>query len=261
MTRAEMWVSTIYPLLERKKRAAPLAKLRKVVLIHGIAVYLYVSAAKMQVACLREVRYTERASGTRYVTKSIYPPISQQPMALCNSPQRVTSPSVATGAAMARREFVTSARYGRGGAGNIDTASQDIARAAANLEANGFTGDSFSQTSSPLDLVQRQEPSYVGRGGSGNYGSTGDPMHWEDSSSRSIEPVTRSRRDSQAQSPTYGRGGAGNYAASSSASQQNLYRRMTEEDLKREKLKADIEQGVNEQLAMPQKAKLPAGNP
>lgn len=161
---------------------------------------------------------------------------------------------------MARREFGTSGRYGRGGAGNIDTASPDIARAAADLEANRFAGDSLSQTSSPLDLVQRQEPSYVGRGGSGNYGSTDDPSNWEGSNSGSIEPVTKSRRDSQAQSPTYGRGGAGNYAASTSAIQRNLYRRMTEEELKREKLKADIEQGVNEQLAMPQKAKLPAGN-
>lgn len=152
-------------------------------------------------------------------------------------------------------------RRGRGGAGNFDIASQETARAAADLEANQSPTDSFSQTSSPVDLVQRQAPSYVGRGGAGNYGSTEDPDNWDTLDRTTSEPLANNRKETPAQSPTQGRGGAGNYAVGNAAYQLYLSRRMTEDDQKREKLKADIEQGVNEQLAVPQKAKLPGTNP
>lgn len=158
---------------------------------------------------------------------------------------------------MSRREFGVPARYGRGGAGNIDTVSQENARVAADLEANQSTTDSFAQTSSPINVVQ---PSYVGRGGAGNYGSSEDPSNWDSLESTASAPSSRTCGENQAQSPTYGRGGAGNYAAGNPAYQRYLSRRTTEEQQKREKLQADIEQGVNEQLSMPRKAKLPSGN-
>lgn len=156
-----------------------------------------------------------------------------------------------------RGDFAASTRRGRGGAGNFEVASQESARAAADLEANQSAADSLS---SPIDSVQRQAPSYVGRGGAGNYGSAEDPDNWDTLSRTTSGSLANTRKDSQAQSPTQGRGGAGNYAVGNAAYQLYLSRRMTEDDQKREKLKADIEQDVNEQLAMPQKAKLPAAN-
>lgn len=154
---------------------------------------------------------------------------------------------------MAKREF----GHGRGGAGNIDAATQENARVAADLEANQSATEPFAQASSPTDSLKRQEPSYVGRGGAGNYGSQKEVDHWNGLEQAENESFAKIRKDSQAQSPTYGRGGAGNYAAGALKGRQNASRKMTEDEQKREKLKADIEQGVKDQLAMPQKAKLP----
>ena len=161
---------------------------------------------------------------------------------------------------MSRREFGTS-RIGRGGAGNIDTAAKENARIAEDLEASQSAADSFAQTSSPTDYLKRQEPSYVGRGGAGNYGGVKEADHWADLGRAEEETFAKIRRDSQPQSPTYGRGGAGNYAAGTAEGRQNIARKRTEDEIKSAKLKEEVEKGVQEQLAMPQKAKLPGGNP
>lgn len=156
---------------------------------------------------------------------------------------------------MAKRDF----GYGRGGAGNLDAVAQENARIAEDLEAS--RSDAGALTESPTVYVQRQEPSYVGRGGSGNYGSLKESGNWDGLDQATEVPFSNIRKDSQPQSPTYGRGGAGNYTAGSVEGKQKASRRKTEDEQKREKLKEEVEKGVHEQLAIPQKAKLPAGNP
>lgn len=157
---------------------------------------------------------------------------------------------------MSRRDFGMSSSYGRGGAGNINTVSAQNARIAEDLEANQSPSDSFT-TASPLEI---QQPSYIGRGGSGNYADRKESKHWDDLG-RAEEATFASMRQQtgQARSPTYGRGGAGNFASGAPAVESKLKasRKNTEDELKRDKLQQDIEREVEERLAMPQKAKLP----
>lgn len=63
------------------------------------------------------------------------------------------------------------------------------------------------------------------------------------------------------QTRTYGRGGAGNFEFGRSENQLEAERKRTQDERSREKLKQAIEKGVQEQLAMPQKAKLAGAEP
>jgi hypothetical protein len=55
-----------------------------------------------------------------------------------------------------------------------------------------------------------------------------------------------------------GRGGAGNFEWGSPEAER---RQQEEADRKQQKLQADVEKGVKENLAFPSKAKLPGGEP
>ena len=152
---------------------------------------------------------------------------------------------------------------GRGGAGNIGAIEQQNARVAEDLEASQGNAEAYLQPTSPTESVKLREPSYLGRGGSGNYGSHEDLDHWEKLNKAEGETFASLRKGGKPQSPTYGRGGAGNYASGAPAieSRHKTSHKMTEDEQKREKLKADVEKGVKDQLAMPQKARLPGGEP
>lgn len=55
-----------------------------------------------------------------------------------------------------------------------------------------------------------------------------------------------------------GRGGAGNFEWGSNEAER---KQQEEADRKQQKLQADVEKGVKENLAFPSKAKLPGGEP
>lgn len=174
---------------------------------------------------------------------------------------------------------------GRGGAGNIQAISAENARVSADLEANQQSAESDHKGPLPSDYLERDEQQYAhtGRGGAGNYyspkelsqtgnfsgaGSShilgeGTVPPASSSSGRRGSAVGNGSSAQPAQEPmrTYGRGGAGNYAYGVSESEERAARKRMEDEQKREQLKADIEKGVKENLAMPQKAKLPGGEP
>lgn len=60
---------------------------------------------------------------------------------------------------------------------------------------------------------------------------------------------------------TTGRGGMGNFMFGVSDSEQQAARKKVEDEKKAEALKKDIEKGVEDRLATPEKAKLPAQEP
>ena len=154
--------------------------------------------------------------------------------------------------------------YGRGGAGNINAVEQAKAKIAADLEANGqsaLTADSFDRQGEGLVRSEREEEEPVykhsGRGGAGNYYSPtefgGEGAVASKSSAQgtsSAAPVSNTR--------TPGRGGAGNYAFGVSEDESDARKRM-EEKRKGEKLREDVERGVNERLALPRKARVSGG--
>lgn len=162
---------------------------------------------------------------------------------------------------------------GRGGAGNILAVQQENERVAADLEANQSAAESYAQ---PTPI--RNEPQYAhsGRGGAGNFYSpkelsqkgqykdtdlsqVGDGT--KDSGLATTDPFSNAKPLS-GPTRTYGRGGVGNYSYDASENQEKALRKKMEEDEdKQQKLKADIEAGVKETLAMPPKAKLPGEQP
>lgn len=159
---------------------------------------------------------------------------------------------------------------GRGGAGNILAVQQENERVAADLEANQSAAGSYAQ---PTPI--RNEPQYAhsGRGGAGNfyspkelsqngqYKDTDFGNGTQDSRLATADPFSNAKPLS-GPTRTYGRGGVGNYTYDASENQeQALRRRIQEDEDKQQKLKADIEAGVKETLAMPPKAKLPGEQP
>ncbi|CAK4032613.1 Hypothetical predicted protein [Lecanosticta acicola] len=155
---------------------------------------------------------------------------------------------------------------GRGGAGNILAIQQENARISADLEANQSAADSYN---APAPMRSEQQYAHSGRGGAGNYYSPkqlSETGQYRDTNIGEVADLSgrRGATASEATSTTrtYGRGGVGNYAYDASENQEKALRnKMQEDEEKQQKLKADIEAGVKETLAMPEKAKLPGGHP
>ena len=171
--------------------------------------------------------------------------------------------------------------YGRGGAGNIDAAAQETARASADPEANQRGAQVNRQQGPPEDVIAREEQQYqhLGRGGAGNYyspkdlsksGNFSDAHRSHILGDGTLQPASSIAADPSSAPPSYnaakpsteavrsyGRGGAGNY--SYGAAESEAARKKAQEEKVRERLQADIEKSVQETLVMPQKAKLPHG--
>ncbi|KAK3055531.1 hypothetical protein LTR09_003451 [Extremus antarcticus] len=140
--------------------------------------------------------------------------------------------------------------YGRGGAGNIQTIEQENAKVAADLEANQSSAEKYTTEQLP---PKREEQQYkrTGRGGAGNM----------------VDSNVSKKDDLVGSGPTpkpvgatgparYGRGGAGNHDYSDGIWRSENARKTEKEHASREKLQQAIEKGVEESLAMPQKARL-----
>ncbi|KAF2162317.1 hypothetical protein M409DRAFT_27321 [Zasmidium cellare ATCC 36951] len=158
---------------------------------------------------------------------------------------------------------------GRGGAGNIQAVEEANKRIAEDLEANQQTAETDSQPHPPSD----EQYARVGRGGAGNFYNPQD-MNDTDRlglgdgiNSLGSGAVDTSKTATAAPPPpeptrTFGRGGAGNFSFDSSENQERAVRRQLEQDEQRKQvLKEQIEQVVEEKLAMPPKARLPREEP
>lgn len=151
--------------------------------------------------------------------------------------------------------------YGRGGAGNIQAIEQEKVRIAADIEANHGPTGFHTNESIPLEYTRHEGQTYahMGRGGMGNYYS---PKESNRSGEVKDSRTLKDRgvvEDSNQAAKTYGRGGAGNYAVSLSINEERAARERQAEERTREKLRQDVENGVQQHLALPPKAKLAGG--
>ncbi|KAK1070932.1 hypothetical protein LTR74_003844 [Friedmanniomyces endolithicus] len=169
--------------------------------------------------------------------------------------------------------------YGRGGAGNFEAHEQDKVRVAADLEANQQTITSSPETHVPL-IGDEQKYAHSGRCGSGNYYSpqelsqTGsfDGAHRShvlgdgtqapaDATSMSntggAAPSSCTTAQASARSTrTVGRGGAGNFGYGMGVSEEKAARERMEEELRRKRVQAEVEEKVRHALAEPPRAML-----
>ncbi|KAK1815792.1 hypothetical protein LTR12_009776 [Friedmanniomyces endolithicus] len=169
--------------------------------------------------------------------------------------------------------------YGRGGAGNIEAHEQDKVRVAADLEANHQATNPSHETHVPL-IGDEQKYAHSGRGGSGNYYSpqelsqTGsfDGAHRShvlgDGTLAPADATSVSNRSGAARSShntaqasarptrTVGRGGAGNFGYGMGVSEEKAARERMEEELRRKRVQAEVEEKVRHALAEPPRAML-----
>ena len=161
--------------------------------------------------------------------------------------------------------------FGRGGVGNIEALQREKERVSQDVEAQQSNADKHleSQHSEP---AQVQEYAHLGRGGMGNYYSPKELVEtgkFSSTASRDSPPEKTDQNSSQSStqpprtglSRMVGRGGAGNYEWGDAESRTHAALTQAEEDKKQEQIKAMVEEGVKEQLAFPQKAKVPGGEP
>lgn len=137
----------------------------------------------------------------------------------------------------------------------------------------------------PASYVEKNEQQYAhsGRGGAGNYYSpkelsetgrfsdahrshipgdgTQPPASSVGAAASSEPPSYSTASTGSGATKSWGRGGAGNMSYGMMEDEERAARRKLQEDEAKEKLKAEVERGVGETLAMPQKAKLPAAEP
>jgi hypothetical protein len=149
--------------------------------------------------------------------------------------------------------------YGRGGAGNIQAIEQENARIAADLEANQSSADNALNERLPAGLPSHkvaQPYTHTGRGGAGNFVDSKDLRQEDISGHRSNADPAGTMAGAR-----YGRGGAGNHEFIAGLKNQEDAKQREGEHITREQLKEEIEKGVKESLAMPQKAKLAGGEP
>ncbi|KAH9843319.1 Protein of unknown function (DUF3602) [Teratosphaeria destructans] len=175
---------------------------------------------------------------------------------------------------------------GRGGVGNIEAVEHNIARMSADLEASHPDQETPSRRFVQETQSNReQQYAHTGRGGSGNYYSpqelrskghftdahrshilgdgTRPPAESADAHDAGSEPPSYIMAQSTAQSPRkIGRGGAGNISFGVTEDEERAARKRLEQQEHQEKLKAEIEKGVHDSLAMPPPVKLAAaGHP
>lgn len=143
--------------------------------------------------------------------------------------------------------------YGRGGAGNIKAVTQQKERIAADVEANASVEDS-GIGGDLTRISQGATGQYVksGRGGAGNFYDPAEvPTEVETSTQLAVGKPAE-----QHTARTAGRGGAGNYESAANSGKQSAAAEEAKETLFRERIAADVEKVINQELAIPQNAKL-----
>lgn len=145
--------------------------------------------------------------------------------------------------------------HGRGGAGNIEAAAQDKERAESDPEAQ------LSTAEQPLSHAQsngNDEEAYrrTGRGGAGNYYNVADDVKMPVGQAE-VDAASKPAAAPGEAAPKYGRGGAGNigYASSEKAGKDEVVR--NEEEKMRDRVSKAVESYVQDELQVPQKARLP----
>lgn len=157
--------------------------------------------------------------------------------------------------------------YGRGGAGNIEALQREREQAAADVEAQQPKVLPNQPDSTSVDHSEPPQYAHTGRGGAGNYYSprelatTGSFAGTEvvDSDQTTASAGRRCSIVSVQQSaaPTVhkvGRGGAGNYDFSAQARESSA---PEGEQSKQRDIESSVVQDVEEQLAVPPKARIP----
>ncbi|KAK1824926.1 hypothetical protein LTR12_000721 [Friedmanniomyces endolithicus] len=163
--------------------------------------------------------------------------------------------------------------YGGGGAGNFEAHEQDKVRVAADLEANHQATNPSHETHVPL-IGDEQN----GRGGSGNYYSPqelsqtgsfsgahrshvlGDgtlaPADAESmSNTGGAATISNNAAQASARSTrTVGRGGAGNFDFGAGVSEEMAARGRMDEEQRRKRVQAEVEEEVRHALAEPPRA-------
>jgi hypothetical protein len=167
------------------------------------------------------------------------------------------------------------APYGRGGAGNYEAIQRDNEKINGDLEASQSAADNAANSYVPPDIADKSEAQYAhtGRGGAGNYYSpqdlsqTGNFVGAQtshilgDGTPAPSDNTTRPAAAPAAAPPKTGRGGAGNFDFGINEAERKAARQYEEADRRQQRLKEDVEKGVQDNLAFPSKAKLPGGEP
>lgn len=143
--------------------------------------------------------------------------------------------------------------YGRGGAGNIQAATQEKERIASDVEAQLFTAE---HPLSNLTCTGQDEQAYKrsGRGGAGNYFTASDVVKLPE---KQAEIDAAAKALSPGEVPAkYGRGGAGNinFAAGEKADRDDVVQ--SEERKMKERVAKAVEDYVEGGLQVPEKARL-----
>ena len=145
--------------------------------------------------------------------------------------------------------------YGRGGAGNIQVLTQEKDRIATDLEANKTIEEPTSSSQLPNTARgSNLQYAYAGRGGAGNFYSAKDKNNVQPPAGRDDSSSTRIYPGKSTQPP--GRGGAGNYEFATDGNIDAAAIERVREQRSRERTTQDVEKVVEQQLAVPPKAKL-----
>lgn len=169
---------------------------------------------------------------------------------------------------------------GRGGAGNIEAATQPIIQRKISgeyLERGVLQKNHEAYAGTSHDALHTQEYAHMGRGGAGNYYSprelnaTGEFQGAGTShvlgdgtpEGRHVAGVAEKEKKEVVNGPVYrGRGGAGNYAYGVTEGEERRFRKKYEEEERRKKeIRGLAEGAAQEGLAVPEKARLPGQEP
>ncbi|GAB7352061.1 hypothetical protein MBLNU459_g2568t1 [Dothideomycetes sp. NU459] len=168
---------------------------------------------------------------------------------------------------------------GRGGAGNIEAAtlasSAQQRNDADDLDLERGHHEAYAGT--PHDALHSQQYAHMGRGGAGNYYSpralqatgafegagTSHVLGDGTPEGRAVLAAAAAAKEPVVTGPVYrGRGGAGNYAFGVTESEERRSRKKyEEEEARKAAIRDGAEKGVDEGLAMPEKARLGGPEP
>jgi hypothetical protein len=141
--------------------------------------------------------------------------------------------------------------YGRGGAGNIEAVAQEKERITIDSEANKDAKDCASSSQLPnISQGSSQQYANTGCGGAGNVYSANEIHDMQ--SPDGPDDIKSTGRSTQ----SLGRGGDGNYGCAADGSREAAALERMREQRSQERITKDIEKDVEQQLAIPQKAKL-----
>lgn len=145
--------------------------------------------------------------------------------------------------------------YGRGGAGNIQAASQEKERMAADPEAQ-LSNAEQPLANAPSTGGDEKPYQRSGRGGAGNYFTSSDNAKLP-ASQADVDAASKPLSPSEAP-VKYGRGGAGNinFASGEKAERENFVK--SEEQKMKDRVANAVENYVDGGLQVPEKARLPS---